>query len=54
MSDESAERDVTRAPEPAAYQVHWFHPERPVEGTVFVRPSDDPDVPGANDGGMLG
>jgi hypothetical protein len=53
MNDEPAERDVTGVTEPAAYQVHWFHPERPVEGTVFVRPSDDSDVPAADDGEML-
>jgi hypothetical protein len=43
--DDSAERDMVGAPQPVAYQVHWFHPDRPVEGTVFVRPQGEPDDP---------
>jgi hypothetical protein len=41
--DQSGEQGVVAIPEPTAHRVHWFHPDRPVEGTVFVRQANAPD-----------
>ena len=52
--DESGEREVAAIPEPRAHRVHWFRPDRPVEGTVFVRPANDADSSSDGEDASLG
>ncbi len=54
VSNESVEQEVAAIPEPKVYRVHWFHPDRPVEGTVYVRPANAPELSGDGDEGLGG
>jgi len=38
MASDNGQSDLAEAP---GYRVAWFAPDRPVAGTVFIRPDSD-------------